>query len=77
MPDHRQSPILTAHDGGGEQDSGEQLLNDVFDLIRRRLPRLACDDPVRVSLTAVMPELARRLDRPHVMPVRADRLAAR
>ncbi len=43
--------------------SGERLLNEVFDLLRRDLPRLPLDDPTRPPLTALMPELARTLGR--------------
>ena len=69
---HMQHPILTALDGGGETYGGEQLVNDVFDFIRRSLPRLAADDPYRAPLLAMMPVLAEQLGRPLVLPVRAS-----
>lgn len=75
--EHRQPPILSLHHGTRDDFlTGEDVLAEVFDLIRRRLPRLAPDDPVRASLAPVLPALAEQLGRPQLMPVPADRLAA-
>jgi hypothetical protein len=44
-------------------DAGDRLLNDVFDLVTRRLPELEVDDPVRRRFAAILPQLARNLGR--------------
>lgn len=49
---------------------GVELLNDIFDLVTRRLPQLATDDPVRLEWAAALPELAQCLGRPTVEIVR-------
>lgn len=76
--EHRQSPILTSLDGGADATlyDGEELLNEVFDLMRRRLPKIPVDDPARPALTALLPALAESLGRPLVVPVRGDRAQA-
>lgn len=69
-------PILTPHDGGGDKYDGEMLANEIFDLIRHRLPRIAVDDPVRENVQRLLPALADALGRPRLLPVeplRADR----
>jgi hypothetical protein len=58
--------------GGRNPETGEALLNDVFDLIRCRLPRLPVNDPARPALTALCPMLAQALGRPSVSLVRGD-----
>lgn len=60
---------LTSYDGGGGGLSGDQVLDEVFDLISRRLPRLRPDDPVREILGACLPGVARDLGRPIVQLV--------
>jgi hypothetical protein len=42
-----QHPILTALEGGASNGSitGEQVLNEILDLLTDRLPRLALHDP--------------------------------
>ncbi len=52
---------LTVHNGSKDQDwtAGERLLEDVFDLIQRRLPELAVDDPCGLR----SPASCRRSDR--------------
>lgn len=65
-----QPPILKGHDGGGEdQYDGEALANEVFDLIRRRLPRLDSEDPFRPVFCQWLPELGDALGRPRLLPV--------
>lgn len=68
-----QHPILTPHDGGRGEYDGEALLNDVFDLMRRRLPHLRLDDPVRPTVAALLPHLAEALGRPAVALVQEAR----
>jgi len=61
--------MALAADNGGARASmldGGQLLEEVFDLIRRRLPHLRPDDPVRKEFAAVLPSVARDLGRPTV-----------
>lgn len=72
--------LLTVHEGGKQpvgHQAGQDLLEDVFDLIRRRLPALAVDDPVRIRLAKILPLLGRHLGRAPLMPVPEDRAAAR
>lgn len=58
---------LTAYDGGREgRLSGEEVLDELFDLIRLRLPRLAPEDPVHGSLSRLAPYLGQSLGRPTV-----------
>lgn len=66
-------PILTPHDGCGEHYDGENLMNEIFDLIRRRLPLLPPGDPVRRVMHALLPRLAVALGRPRVLPARDPR----
>jgi len=63
---------LTAYDGNREGllSGGKEVVDEIYDLIRARLPRLAADDPVRRSLSRVAPGLAEALDRPVVEIVR-------
>lgn len=73
-----QRPLMRGLEGGRQGGlTGQDLLEEVFDLIRRRLPLLADDDPVRGSLSATLTALAPELGRPRVMPVPEDRLAQR
>lgn len=66
-------PILTPHTG--EEDRGSyttnDLMNEVFDLMRRRLPKLAADDPGRRRVMALLPALGEALGRDQVVPVQA------
>jgi hypothetical protein len=66
-----QHPILTVHDGGADhgQVTGETVLNEIFDLIRHRLPLLDPTDPVRPHLAALAPVLAEGLGRPRAVVV--------
>jgi hypothetical protein len=57
---------------GEGSDSGESLLNDVFDLIAERLPQLPLDDPTRPALAATLPLLGAGLGRPRAMLVGGD-----
>lgn len=69
-----QHPILTPIDGGGEsQYTGVTLLNEVYDLIRRRLPKLSPDDPHRAVLSWLLTQLGPRLGRSDLVPVSAPR----
>ena len=68
----QQLPIMRGLEGGrGERDenTGEALLNDIFDLISKRLPRLPLTDPARPALAALSPMLAQALGRPLVAEV--------
>lgn len=67
----QQLPIMRGLEGGGERDenTGEALLNDVFDLISKRLPKLPLTDPARPTLAALSPMLAQALGRPLVAEV--------
>jgi hypothetical protein len=66
-----QHPILTVHPGGAGhgQVTGEAVLNEIFDLIRHRLPLLDPTDPVRPHLAALAPVLAEELGRPRAVVV--------
>jgi hypothetical protein len=67
-----QHPILTAIDGQAgraPQITGETVLNEVFDLVRRRLPYLSATDPARPHLAALAPALAEALGRPRAVAV--------
>ncbi len=44
-------------------DSGEAILNDICDLITRRLPAIPLDDPARPGLARITPQLAAALGR--------------
>jgi hypothetical protein len=59
------APTLTPYKGpAADWSAGERLLNDVFELVRARLPELAPDDPVRESFAKVLPDVGRSLGRP-------------
>ena len=63
--------ITTIYDGGREADlTGEEVLEEVFDLIRRLLPRLHPDDPVRASFLRLAPMLGTSLGHSLVALVR-------
>jgi len=55
---------------GAASPEGEALLTDVFELIQRRLPTLAGDDPARARLRPVLHELAAALERSPLLVVR-------
>lgn len=62
---------LRSYDGGGEGVlSGNEVLNEVYDLLRRRLPDLSPDDPARPALAATLTDLAPMLGRPTAEIVR-------
>lgn len=70
-----QPPILKALEGGAHAAyGGEQLLTEVFDLMRRRLPLLAEDDPARPYFAALTPALGEVLGRPPVVEAPTERL---
>lgn len=74
---HEQRPILKVHDGGCDADgniSGESVLNEIFDLLRHRLPLLAATDPARPHLAALAPALGDALGRPRAVAVPTERL---
>lgn len=50
-PNHHLIPTVTDY-------SGEQLADEVLDLLERRLPLLAADDPYRPMLARTIPVLA-------------------
>src|SRR5436305_1230704 len=67
---------LTVHEGGRGADmvTGETVLNEVFDLIRLRLPFIGASDPARPYLAALAPALAEALGRPRAAVVPAEPL---
>jgi hypothetical protein len=70
-----QPPILTVHDGQSDSGiTGEFVLNEIFDLIRRRLPMLPATDPARPHLAALAPALGDALGRPRAVAVPAEQL---
>lgn len=66
-----QHPILTGHDGGKGAGTytGDQLMNEVYDLMVSRLPLLETDDPHRVTISCFLARLAPRLDRDRLTAV--------
>ena len=69
--DQQQRPIVRVLEGGGEQGvDGTAVLNEIFDLLRRRLPLIPLDDPVRPHLAALTPLLGAQLRRPQALAVR-------
>lgn len=77
MSDVRAVPPLTEvrRDDGAREYDGEALAVEMFDLLRRRLPRLAEDDPVRCVVQQLLPALGEALGRPRLLPV-AERPAS-
>ena len=71
----RQPPILVGHDGAWDEYDGKSLMNEVYDLMRRRLPRIGASDRYRPVLSWFLAELGRRLGRPELVPVPEDREA--
>jgi hypothetical protein len=59
---------FTVHDGsdGVEMLSGEDVLDEIYDLIAARLPQMAIDDPVRACLMRLAPVLGSSVGRPPV-----------
>jgi len=56
---------LVKHDGGREDSiSGREVLDRIYDLIRESLPLMDVDDPVRLVLARLAPDLARAVGRP-------------
>jgi hypothetical protein len=64
-----QHPILTPHDGGGDDYDGAALAEEIFDLLRSRLPRLASEDPVRALVQPLLPALGEALGHPRLLLV--------
>lgn len=56
-------PSGRANPGARDENTGEALLNDIYDLIVQRLPRLPLTDPARPALAALSPQLGRALGR--------------
>lgn len=72
-----QHPLLHALEGHGEPSlDGLALLEDVYDLMRRRLPQLDPDDPVRLRLQPLLPALGHALGRPRLTRVGDPRTAS-
>lgn len=72
MADHRDHPpILQIHDGGHGDGmiTGRDALEEIFDVIRRALPRIPLDDPVRPHLAEIAPVLCEQLGRPRIVAV--------
>lgn len=59
----RESPTMD------QQYTGVDLAEEMFDLMRRRLPRLAADDPLRPQYQGLVTSLASALERPALVPV--------
>jgi len=57
--------------------SGESVLQEMYDLIRRRLPDVAPNDPARSTLTEAACVLADRLACPHLGLVTVHPLGSR
>ena len=53
--------------------SGVDLMSEVFDLMRHRLPWIPPDDPYRLRLMALLPAMGSALGRDRLVPVPADR----
>lgn len=66
-------PNLTPLEGGGDGYDGMTLMNEVFDLMRRRLPRLRLDDPQRPVVSEFLVALGPRLGRDPLVAVREGR----
>lgn len=49
--------------------AGEQLMNDVYDLLCDRLPELPLEDPYRWQILELLPQLGRTLGRSPLRPV--------
>lgn len=66
-----QQPILKGHDGGKGRDevTGESVLNEVYDLLRRRLPSVDPSDRLRPTLMRFLPLLGEALGRPRLVEV--------
>jgi hypothetical protein len=59
------APTLTTYQGAAcDPNAGKRLLDDLFELIRERLPDLAPDDPCRAAFLEVMPFVAQSLGKP-------------
>jgi hypothetical protein len=64
-----QRPAVTLVNGGAEHGySVDDLMNEVFDLMCRRLPRIGLDDPRRLRVMALLPTLANALGRDPLGP---------
>lgn len=62
---------LTTYDGGRtDQRTGRDVVEEVYDLLRHRLPDLSPDDPARPALAATLTDLAPMLGRPTAEIVR-------
>lgn len=55
---------------------GEALLNEVYDLMRHRLPLLSPEDAARPYLSALLPQLGVALGRPALVAVPAEQQLA-
>lgn len=72
--EHPQHPILTPLDGGGAKEyDGDDLMNEVFDLMRHRLPRLRMTDPHRPVVSEFLAALGPRLGRDRLVAVQESR----
>lgn len=62
-----QHPILRSLDGGAGQPhyTGDDLMNEVYELMLTRLPQLAVDDPDRPRVMRLLPAMATALGRVH------------
>ena len=65
-----QGPLLKGHDGGrGDEYDGEALMNEVYDLMRHRLPLLHPGDLHRPVVSQFLARLGDRLGRDRLVAV--------
>lgn len=69
-------PILTPHEGGEDRYTVDDLMHEVFDLMRRRLPRIDPDDPDRIRVLETLPVMCRALGRDRLVAVPESRTQA-
>lgn len=70
---HECGDVGNSGDNGGDRYTTEDLMHEVFDLMRRRLPKLDASDPGRQRVIALLPALGEALGRDRVVPVPAER----
>lgn len=73
MPEPGDRPLVGVIDGGNEPAAVytvDELLDDTYDFIRRRLPRVDLTDPRRSQVSALLVALGDSLGRDRVVPAR-------
>lgn len=66
-------PLLTPLEGGSTKYKGADLMGEVYDLIRHRLPDLDPLDPHRQAMSAFLAQLGPLLGRSQLVAVPEDR----